>query len=166
MMSLPDAAVLAACTDAELRDLSSRVLAEQERRLASTTVLDTLGEANKAHRERLGINPGDPYRQPTSVIDAYRQGDTVTEDGKVFRAVADWLVWPPSVLPNAWVAVTAPASTPAPTAGPAEWAATSSYRPGDVVIFKGVVYRARQSVTPNPGWTPDIVPALWARQGA
>lgn len=47
----------------------------------------------------------------------------------------------------------------APAVG--EWDPAASYVTDDVVTYNGVTYRALNTVTPNPTWTPDVVPSLW-----
>ncbi|WP_291280001.1 carbohydrate-binding protein [Galactobacter sp.] len=42
------------------------------------------------------------YVQPTGSHDAYKTGDQVTYEGKVFEAVMDGVVWSPSAYPAAW----------------------------------------------------------------
>ncbi len=53
---------------------------------------------------------------------------------------------------------------------PGEWAVGVSYvgdntagaGNGDVVTYNGTTYRCLQSHTSQAGWTPPVVPALWA----
>src|SRR4051812_6824121 len=46
-------------------------------------------------------------------------------------------------------------------AGPAGWAAGTSYTVGAVVSYKGGVYRCLQAHAALDVWPPDVVPALW-----
>ncbi|MGW5054573.1 putative Ig domain-containing protein [Actinokineospora sp. NPDC004072] len=50
-----------------------------------------------------------------------------------------------------------------PSSGETSWAPWVSYPIGAIVTFEGVRYRCLQAHTSQPGWTPPIVPALWAR---
>ncbi|MFD0899530.1 carbohydrate-binding protein [Actinomadura sediminis] len=43
------------------------------------------------------------------------------------------------------------------------WAAGTVYQAGDVVTYGGARYRCIQAHQAQPGWTPDVVPALWER---
>jgi hypothetical protein len=43
----------------------------------------------------------------------------------------------------------------------AAWAIGTAYHVGDLVTFKGTVFRNIQAHTAEDGWFPDIVPALW-----
>ena len=43
----------------------------------------------------------------------------------------------------------------------AAWAIGTPYKVGDLVSFKGRIFRNVQAHTPVDGWFPDIVPALW-----
>lgn len=42
------------------------------------------------------------YVQPQGAHDAYRVGDLVTFEGRVYRAVMDAVVWSPLAYPQAW----------------------------------------------------------------
>ena len=46
-----------------------------------------------------------------------------------------------------------------------EWAPWTTYSIGRVVSYRGVLYRALQSHSSQPGWTPDAVPALFTQVG-
>lgn len=60
-----------------------------------------------------------------------------------------------------------PTNTPTtqpPTEQPGgTWAAGTSYAVGSTVTYGGSTYRCLQAHTAQPGWTPDVVPALWQR---
>lgn len=45
----------------------------------------------------------------------------------------------------------------------AAWEAGHAYRLNDRATYGGAVYRCIQSHTSQSDWTPDVVPALWAR---
>ncbi|WP_254812275.1 carbohydrate-binding protein [Streptomyces cavourensis] len=64
--------------------------------------------------------------------------------------------------------VTSGGGQPTPTNTPTEqpggtWAAGTSYAIGSTVTYGGSTYRCLQAHTAQPGWTPDVVPALWQR---
>ncbi|WME22156.1 hypothetical protein [Brachybacterium sp. GU-2] len=42
------------------------------------------------------------YKQPTGAHDAYRVGDRVTFQGRVYEAVINAVVWSPLAYPQAW----------------------------------------------------------------
>jgi peptidoglycan/xylan/chitin deacetylase (PgdA/CDA1 family) len=46
--------------------------------------------------------------------------------------------------------------------GAGQWAVGVSYKTGDLVSYGGSVYVCIQSHTSEPGWTPDVVAALWS----
>jgi len=53
-----------------------------------------------------------------------------------------------------------PEKTPTPYA--AEWKQMGVYQRGDLVMYRGVLYRCLQSHTAYaPNWTPPLTPALW-----
>lgn len=51
--------------------------------------------------------PGAPFVPPTSSMDAYMAGETITQDGQTYTCTVDWTRWGPSVLPDAWEEVPA-----------------------------------------------------------
>ncbi|WP_250504825.1 hypothetical protein [Bowdeniella massiliensis] len=48
--------------------------------------------------------PGAEFVPPTSSMDAYMAGETISQDGQVYTCTVDWTRWGPSVLPDAWQA--------------------------------------------------------------
>lgn len=42
------------------------------------------------------------YKQPTGAHDAYKAGDRVTFQGRVYEALIDAVVWSPLAYPQAW----------------------------------------------------------------
>lgn len=50
-----------------------------------------------------------------------------------------------------------------PPPGGGTWAAGTVYQAGDVVTYGGATYRCVQPHQAQPGWTPDVTPALWQR---
>lgn len=46
--------------------------------------------------------PGAEFVPPTSSMDAYMAGETISQDGQVYACTVDWTRWGPSVLPDAW----------------------------------------------------------------
>ena len=55
-------------------------------------------------RETKGTTP-DPFVQPTGAADAYKKGDRVTFEGKVYESTIDANVWSPSAYPAGWKVV-------------------------------------------------------------
>ncbi|WP_345960984.1 carbohydrate-binding protein, partial [Glycomyces tenuis] len=47
--------------------------------------------------------------------------------------------------------------------GETTWQAGTAYSVGDQVSYNGVGYVCRIAHTSQPGWTPDVTPALWGR---
>jgi chitinase len=53
-------------------------------------------------------------------------------------------------------------ATPTQESGYPAWDANyHTYAVGDRVTYNGRTYACRQSHTSQPGWTPEVVPALW-----
>jgi hypothetical protein len=62
----------------------------------------------KVHRT-VAPPPGkdpDPWKQPTGAHDAYKVGDKVTFDGKVYESTINGNVWSPTAYPAGWKLVT------------------------------------------------------------
>ena len=82
-------------------------------------------------------------------------------DGVVYAAIQAHTTqedWTPDATPALWSVVVAepePGETPA-------WAAGQTVAIGDLRTYNGVTYRCIQAHTTQAGWTPPVVPALWA----
>ncbi|MFC5817271.1 carbohydrate-binding protein [Nonomuraea harbinensis] len=61
--------------------------------------------------------------------------------------------------------VAAPAAYGATAAAYAAWTAWTPYTAGTRVTHNGVDYECLQSHTSQPGWEPNVVPALWKQVG-
>jgi len=83
-------------------------------------------------------------------------GDQREFGGVTFESLIDFNVWTPSQYPQGWQEVVVE-----PPAGPAEWAAGTTYAAGDEVTYEGTTYRCIQGHTAIVGWQPPNVPALW-----
>ncbi|MFC4067608.1 family 16 glycosylhydrolase [Actinoplanes subglobosus] len=58
-----------------------------------------------------------------------------------------------------WVTV----RTPVQVRDAAKWKPFTAYKAGQLVGYRKVVYRVREAHTSLPGWQPDLVPALFAK---
>lgn len=102
------------------------------------------------------------YVQPLGAHDAYPQDIYVTQDGKIYRNRRSGNVWEPKLHPELWEEVKAKDVPPQPETPPApEWEVDKAYKVGDLLTYKGVVYRIVQAHTSAAHWTPDTVPALY-----
>lgn len=98
-----------------------------------------------------GVEPGDPWVQPTGAHDAYPVGWTVEHDGAVWESLTAGNVWEPGVSGWRTVGEDWPAWVQ-PTG------AHDSYQAGDQVTFEGARYRSR--IDGNT-WSPSAYPAGW-----
>jgi chitinase len=100
----------------------------------------------------------------------YTKGQSVTYNGVKYTCNIDILSCPPNV--NAWSSsnptptptpkpTPTPTPKPTPTPGFSNWTIGTNYSQGQIVSYNGQQYRCVQSHTALPGWTPDVVPALW-----
>lgn len=84
-------------------------------------------------------------------------GTRRTYGGKTWAAVQGHYTqadYQPDKTPALWKEVTA--------GGPGEWDFPVAYKVDDVVTYGSAQYRCVQGHTSQAGWTPDVVPALWA----
>lgn len=95
-----------------------------------------------------------PWVQPTGAHDAYPVGARVTHGGNTWSNAIAANVWEPGV--TGWVNLTPPPATP-------DWAYPVAYKVNDLVVYQGSNYRCLQAHTSQAGWTPPVVPALWAK---
>ncbi|GAB3946698.1 carbohydrate-binding protein [Corynebacterium tapiri] len=118
------------------------------------------------------------WTQPTGAHDAHPKGYLCVEDGKIWQALIEAVVWSPTspgMDERYWQDVTAkyvnagekPAeapSSPAPSApsNPA-WKPGISVKAGDKYTYGGVLYQVIQAHTTQAGWAPPNVPALFQK---
>lgn len=111
----------------DLRSLAERVKALLESRVALAEARAAVVEAVEGYAALRGVSvlaawralvpedvgvPADPvptpvpdapaYVQPTGAHDAYKAGDRVTFQGRVYEAVINAIVWSPLAYPQAW----------------------------------------------------------------
>lgn len=140
-------------TEAELKELFDKSSAQLQR-LAIPKQMATM---NGDYLASLGREPGQPWVQPTGAHDAYPKGWKVTHEGKEWESKIPANVWPPGQDPNGllWKDLTTVVS-------PGAWAPGVVVTVGQVVTYQGRQYKALQAHTTQAGWTPPVVPALWA----
>lgn len=101
-------------------------------------------------------NAPEPWRQPLGAHDAYRVGQRVTYGGFTWENTSPANSFAPGVF--GWTNLTPPPPTGA-------WSGASvAYSVGDLVTYNGSTYKCLQAHTSQPGWSPDIVAALWQLQ--
>ena len=114
-------------TTEELRAASEAMLAEVARREAEAEARAVVVAAVEGYAALCGVSvlaawralvpegvqvPDEPepepipdapeYKQPTGAHDAYKAGDRVTFQGRVYEAVINAVVWSPLAYPQAW----------------------------------------------------------------
>lgn len=132
-----------------LRDLNTAI----ERQTALERAPETMRELADDYAAALGRVDGDPWQAPQGAHDSYREGATVTHDGKTWVSLIDWNAHAPGV--SGWREVTE-GDAPAAWVQPA--GAHDAYQTGDVVSFEGRVYR---SLIDSNVWSPASHPAGW-----
>lgn len=92
--------------------------------------------------------------QPTGAHDAYPRDAVVKHGGKAWRSLIDANVWAPGT--SGWRLLWAGSSTPPEWVQPT--GAHDAYKKGDLVTYKGKVYR---SLIDANVWAPDAYPQGW-----
>lgn len=167
---------LTTLTDEELAKLRSDVGAEVDRRLILINSVQKIDAISAEYHEAVGNPKGSDWVQPQGAHDAYPMNWEVTHGGKVWKSLIPNNVWEPGdpnnpVVHTLWEEVVPPVEEPPleeepPAEEPpavAEWDGNAkAYAVNDLVSFSGQTYRCLQAHTSQPGWTPVVVPALWA----
>lgn len=158
---------------AELLALSRRIEQEYSRRRVleeapaqaeglAKSYLEASGRLAEADAEGNPPATVPEYVQPLGAHDAYPLGTFVTQDGKIYRSLHSGNVWEPKLHPDLWEEVNAEDVPPQPETPPApDWGVGKAYKVGDLLTYKGTVYRIVQAHTSAAHWTPDTVPALY-----
>ena len=141
-------------TDEDLDALRVAVLTEQERRAVLASAPAQAEALNRRYAEAIGRQPGDPWVQPTGAHDAYGAGAIHSHNGKSWESLIPGNVWEPGV--SGWREVTEEGEAPPEWAQPT--GAHDAYNTGDLVTFKGTVYRSK--IDANV-WSPEAYPAGW-----
>ena len=142
-------------TAAELAVIVRDATAAYERRLTLESSQERMEEIAADYAAAIGRVDGDPWQAPQGAHDSYREGATVTHDGKTWISLTDWNVHAPGV--SGWREVTeggAPAAWVQPTG------AHDAYKTGDVVSFEGRVYR---STIDGNVWPPSAYLRGWKK---
>ena len=155
--------------DAALCQLHIDVLIEQERRRTLTDAPIQAADLAARYATAIGREDGDQWVAPTGAHNVYPQGGIVTHQGKTWESLIPNNVWTPGD-PNDpqsyqwWTELSDDEGEPDPDNGPAGWSPNShDYTAGDRVTYDGAEYECVQPHTSQPGWAPDVVPALWAK---
>lgn len=142
-------------TDKELEDYRQAIVAEQERRRTLAQAGRQMDDIARAVLTAQGMNPGDPWVQPTDATNAFPKDWESTHNGKEWVSLVSGNVWEPGV--SAWREKTTDSETPeyvAPTG------AHDAYNTGDIVTFQGGIYRAKQD---GLVWSPAEFPEGWEK---
>lgn len=142
-------------SDTELRRLKTMIDGELSRRETLATAVRKTAELNAEFLAASGVVDGDEWRQPTSAVDAYPEGWTVTFEGKTYVSLTPANVWAPNV--SGWREVVEDGGAPeyvAPTG------AHDAYNTGDHVMFEGTEYVALQD---GLVWSPAEFPEGWEK---
>lgn len=157
-MPTPTSDDLKALTDDDLMALAVNVSAEQERRATLARVPQVIDDAVKAYQDAAGTTKADgaAWKQPTSSLDAYPAGATVTDGGKT---------WVSTTAANVWKPGTAGWREQSTTSTPAAWrqptGAADAYRKGDRITWQGGTYT---SLIDANTWSPADYPAGWKKE--
>ena len=154
-------------SDEELQEILDAVQAEYSKRMVIRQAAEQLDAINTNIQSALGRSPGEDWIQPTGAHDAYPRWWEVKHNEKFYTSLIPANTTTPGSDPRWWKEINLPTEEPEvpvdPNA-PKEWNGEYfQYLPDEKVTYKGVIYRVVQSHTSQPGWTPDIVPALYEK---
>ena len=141
-------------TDEQLNELEQAIAEERDRRYIMAKMPEQIEQMIASYQDTNGLGTGEEWKAPTGAHDAYRQGATVTHNGKVWESLTPANVWEPGM--SGWREKVEEGT------GPAEWVqptgAHDSYKKGDRVRFKGKNY---ESLMYGNVWSPAAYPAGW-----
>ena len=165
--TLPTLTDATAWTDADLDALRVAVLTEQERRAILVSAPAATEQIADRYAAAIGRQDGAAWVQPQGAHDAYPRGAVVAHGGKVWESTRPANVWTPGgpgVPAGLWKDVTATAPAPAPTPTAATWNGNAkAYKAGDLVAYKGTVYKVIGAHTSLSTWTPDVAHSLFVK---
>lgn len=143
---------------------------------AHTSQADWTPDATPSLYDAFGLDEsGYPlWSQPTGAHDAYKVGDIVNYNGKLYESLINGNAWSPDAYPAGWKLVdggTEPVE-PEPEPEPeepegggdsyADWVQPSgahdAYNTGDIVRYNGQLY---ESLIDGNVWAPDAYPQGW-----
>ena len=139
--------------DAELRQLKTMIDTELSRRETLASAGRAMDDIARSVLAASGQVVGGVWVQPTSAMDAYPQGWTVTHDGKRWVSLTPANVWEPGV--SGWREVVSEGAAP-------EWVQPTgshdAYQAGDHIMFEGDEY---VSLIDGNTWSPSAWPQGW-----
>lgn len=141
-------------TDEEFNQIDRIMLEERQRRSAIDNGPAQVDQAIKSYQDALGRADGDEWVQPTSAVDAYPKGATVTHHDTTWTSTTPANVWEPGSA--GWVEAPAEDGTPAEYRQPT--GSVDAYQAGDRVTYQGTVYESKLD---NNTWSPEAYPDGW-----
>ena len=145
---------LTALTDDELALHAQAVQVELDRRRLERDLPARIDSLIGEYQATQGLGQGEEWVQPTGAHDAYRQGATVTHNGKVWDSLTPANVWEPGV--SGWRERTPEGEDYPEFVQPT--GAHDAYSLGDRVRFEGKNY---ESLMDGNVWSPAAYPAGW-----
>ena len=141
-------------TDEQLDELEQALAEERDRRYIMANMPEQIEQMIGAYQDANSLGTGEVWVQPTGAHDAYRQGATVTHNGKEWESLTPANVWEPGV--SGWRERTPEGGDPPEFVQPT--GAHDSYKKGDRVRFEGKTY---ESLMDGNVWSPAAYPAGW-----
>lgn len=141
-------------TDEQLNELEQALAEERDRRYIMANMPGQIEQLIASYQDANGLGTGEEWVQPAGAHDAYRQGATVTHNGKVWDSLTPANVWEPGV--SGWRERTPEGEDYPEFVQPT--GAHDAYSLGDRVRFAGKNY---ESLRDGNVWTPAAYPAGW-----
>ena len=155
-----------ALDDTELSDVRGLINDVYQKRLETTQAEEEILRNLQILQNHAGttVINGRPWAQPTGAHDVYPLGSTVVHEEHLWESDHPFNMWEPGTG-DLWTD-RGEASTPDPL--PLDvyptWGPGIAVKVGDLYAHQGgILYTAIQAHTTEPGWAPDLVPALWKK---
>ena len=108
-----------------------------------------------------------PVPTPTPGISTFNVSFTIDSTGTItnMKCIKQSVTPVPMPTPTPTpVPTPSPVPSPVPTPiGISNWQIGTAYNIGQEAVYNGVTYKCLQAHTAEPGWTPDVVAALWSK---
>ena len=156
-----------ALDDTELRDVRGLINDVYQKRLETTQAEEEILRNLQILQNHAGttVADGRPWTQPTGAHDAYPLESTVVHKGHLWESDHPFNVWEPGTG-DLWIdRGEAGTPDPLPLDDYPTWEPWIEVKVGDPYVHDGILYTAIQAHKTEPGWTPDVVPALWKKVG-
>lgn len=148
--------LIADATDTELEKTRQAIVKEQERRRTLANAGQAMDDIARSVLAASGQVVGGEWQAPTGYENAYPKGWVVTHNGNEWTSTYSGNTLEPGV--SGWTQTVEEGEAPPEYKDPAGY--EDAYNTGDLVMFEGAVYRAKQD---GITWSPSVAPTVWEK---